>query len=260
MSDPSNTDLTTQQGGLPVIQEGPGALLAALVSLAKNPDVNPQTVAAWAAIQERMEERQAEREFNEAFHRASTDMPRIKKNGSVEYKGKEAFKFATWEAIDAAIRPILQREGFALSFDTVPRQGDGGGIVVTGTLSHIGGHKRCASMPVALDSSGGKNNIQGMGSSFSYGKRYTTTALLNIITEGEDDCGVRGGMQFISAEQAAELISLMKQAGRDEVTLLERMTQGEVHSVGELQQQGYVMVKNTLGQIIAQRANKGQAQ
>ncbi len=44
-------------------------------------------------------------------------------------------------------------------------------------------------MPLPLDTSGSKNNIQGMGSSLTYGKRYLVTAMLNIVTEGEDKDG-----------------------------------------------------------------------
>ena len=80
---------------------------------------------------------------------------------------RKAFKFATYENIDRVIRPYLQAEGFSLSFTTAPRTADGGGAIVSGTLSHKSGHSRSASISVALDSSGGKNNIQAIGSSFS---------------------------------------------------------------------------------------------
>jgi hypothetical protein len=246
-----------EQPQLPVVGEGPANLLSALVSLATNPDVNPQTVAAWAAIQERMEAREAERVFNEAFHRLSTDLPRVRKNASVEYKGKEAFRFADFQTIDAAIRPLLQREGFNLSFDTAPRVGDGGGIIVTGTLAHVGGHKRTASIPVPLDTSGGKNSVQGYGSALAYGRRYTTMALVNLITDDDDD-GQAAGKRYITADQADELRALAKQAGRVEGQLLDRLFSGAVRSFDEVDAGAFVVVKNTLQGIIDQRAKQGQ--
>jgi hypothetical protein len=39
------------------------------------------------------------------------------------------------------------------------------------------------------DSTGSKNAVQAVGSSTSYGKRYTACALLNITSRGEDDDG-----------------------------------------------------------------------
>jgi hypothetical protein len=252
-----NTSVTTAADNLPApIAEGPGALLSAIVQLAKDPHVDVAKLGALLEMQARMEGRQAEQQFNEALHRLTLEMPRIKKNGSIEYKGKEAFKFATWEDIDTAIRPLLQREGFSLSFDTAPRQGDGGGIIVTGTLSHIAGHKRTASIPVPLDTSGGKNNIQGYGSALAYGRRYTSTALLNIVTEGADDDGVRGGVRFITPDQIEELGALMKRAGRQEGPFLDRLFGGTVHSIEEIEAGAFVVVKNALNMVLAQQAKK----
>lgn len=226
-------------------------VLSAVINAASNPAVDVGKMRELLGLQKELMAMQAEQQFNEAYHRMQLDMPRIRKNGAVEYKGKVAFHFATWENIDRAIRPLLQAEGFSLSFDTAPRQGDGGGVIVTGTLSHVGGAKRVASMPVALDSSGGKNNIQGIGSSFSYGKRYTTTALLNIITEGEDDDGVRGGQRFITEEQSDGLRELCKRAGRQEGPFLAQLFEGgEVRSFDEVEPGAFLVVKNLLDGIV----------
>jgi hypothetical protein len=235
------------------------AVLEIIKSAAENPNVSVEKMAGLFELHGKIKAQRAEQQFNEAYHRLQMDLPRIKKDGTVEYKGKEAFKFATWEAIDANIRPLLQREGFHLSFDTAPRQGDGGGIIVTGTLHHVGGHRQTASIPLALDSSGGKNSIQGMGSTFSYGKRYTATALLNIITEGEDDGGQRGGTRYITEAQADEVRALMKQAGRQEGAFLDRLFSGDVRSVEEIEVGALVVVKNTLDGIITQQSKKVQS-
>jgi hypothetical protein len=194
---------------------------------------------------------QAEQQFNEAFHRLQLEMPRIKKDGAVEYKGKEAFKFATWEAIDAVIRPILQREGFSLSFDSAQRQGDGGGIVVTGKLSHTGGAHRTASIPVPLDTSGGKNAIQGYGSAMSYGRRYTATALLNIVTEGEDDSGVRGGVKFIDEVRLAQITALIVETKSDRNRLMQHYQIAELHNL-TAEQEPHLM-KVLLGKLSPSR-------
>lgn len=250
----TDTDLTTQQGGVPVIQEGPGALLAALVNLAQNPNVNPETVAAWAGIQERMEARQAEREFSAALLRIQKKCPHIPKNGIVNLgAGKGSYNFANWEDMDAIIGPILQDEGFTVTFSEAGS--DANGIRWSATWRAFG-HSDQNFITLPPDTGAGRNALQARGSTNSYAKRYLCEDFLKLVRSGADDDGKLGGTKFITDEQSAELLSLMKQAGRDEVSLLERMTQGEVRSVQELQQQGYVMVKNTLGQIIAQQAAK----
>lgn len=135
--------------------------------------------------------------FNRDFMQARMEMPRIKRDGTVEYPvdknkpdgpKKKAFDFAKYETIDKELRPIEIKHGFSRSFTTETRAA-GGGIIVQCTLLHKDGHSKTASIPVPLDNSGGKNDLQGYGSSFSYGKRYTTTMIWDIVTEGEDDDG-----------------------------------------------------------------------
>jgi hypothetical protein len=188
----------------------------------------------------------AEAEFNQAFHRLQ--LPRVTKSGEVEYKNKQgvmekAFSFAKWEDIDAAIRPLLHAEGFVLSYDTAPRAGDGGGVIVTGTLRHVAGHSKTASIPVPLDVSGGKNSNQGYGSALSYGKRYTTTALLNLVFEGEDDDAVAAGIKFISAAQVAEITNLLTETGSNQTAFLQHF---EVTALENLTLDDYVGAVNML--------------
>ena len=118
------------------------------------------------------------------------------------------------------MRPLLTKYGFSVSYTTAPRQGEGGGIRVIGTLLHRGGHSKSAEIPLALDSSGGKNNIQGMGSTFSYGRRYTLVMLLNLITDDDDD-GVMGGTVFITPAQKDELIALISDTKTDTKAFLQ---------------------------------------
>ena len=229
----------------PVVAEGPGALLSAIVTLAKDPTVDVTKLTALMEMQERMEDRAAEREFNQAFIRLSRNLPRINKRGEVEYKGQKAFKFAKYDDLDAAIRPALDAEGFVISFDTTPRTGDGGGLIVTAILRHEGGHSTRTSIPVPLDSSGGKNNLQGYGSSLSYGKRYAATAALNIVTEDEDDDGKRGGMRFITDEHERELVGLLQETRTNPDAFLQVMTNG-ARSTSEIEERDFLRLKNAL--------------
>lgn len=190
----------------------PDAFTAMVQTLAVSKDVDPAKLAAVLDIQMRVMEKNAEIAFNQALARISSKIPHIKKGGSVAYAdksgvSKEAFTFARFEDIDAAIRPLLIEEGLSLSFSSTERAG--GGAVLTGTLSHKDGHSVSSSIPLALDTSGGKNNIQAMGSTISYGKRYTTCMLLNIVTTGEDDDGKAGGAVFITDEQQAQVEALI---------------------------------------------------
>lgn len=251
-----------------VIQEGPGALLSAIVSLAKDPAMDIDKFDRLIAMQERMEDRQAERAYNAAFVKLQGRLPAVKRNGALEYPvdknrpdGPKRLiaKFARWEDIDRVIRPILTEAGFGLSFKIAQRTTEGGGLNISAVLRHEGGHTEVGDpMPVSLDTSGGKNNTQAYGSALSYGKRYAAFAALNLATEGDDDDGKGADKRFISPEQAAELRNLMKQASRDEGAFLERLFNGTVPVVDEIETGAFVIVKNTLDGIIAQRLKKEQ--
>lgn len=226
-------------GNLPATAaEQATAMLQMIKEVALTPGANIAAIEAMLNAQERLENRQAERAFNEALSRIAAKLPRVKRSGKVEYavnkndpKGpkEEAFKFARYEDIDKAIRPLLVEEGFSISFTTEPRVGEGGGLNMIGTLSHVQGHRRTASIAVALDSSGGKNNIQGMGSSSSYGKRYVTCMLLNIITEGEDDDGTSA--EPITVEQAAEIDLKIVEVGADKKKFLDYLRTDSVLNI-----------------------------
>lgn len=241
------------------------AFLALIERLATNPAVDVQKLSSIYDLQERVKARHAIAAFNQAFHAMEPNLPRVKKNGEVWYPinknqpdgpKKKAFHYARWEDVDEAIRPILREYGFSLSFNTTQRSGDGGGLIITGELLHTGGHFKTASMGLPLDTSGGKSNLQGYASSTSFGSRYVTKMLLNLVFEGEDDDGRAGGTRYVTEEQAAELRDLAKQAKRHEGPLLDRLFSGSVRSFDEVEAGAYVVVRNTLDGIIHQQQSK----
>ena len=241
-----------------VIQEGPANLLSAIVTLAKDPGVDVAKLQALLSMQERMEARDAEAAFNVALHAAQAEMPRVKKNGTINLKkdGKDlgSIPFARFEDMDTLLRPIMDRHGFSISFDMQHREGGGG--IITGTLLHERGHSQKASMPLALDTGPGRNNLQAMGSTLSYGKRYILEMLFHIVREGADDDGHAGGQRFITQDEADLLRVLLKQAGRQEMPFLDRLFSGSVRSFEEVEAGAYVVVRNTLDGIIHQKAAK----
>jgi len=223
----------------------PTSLLPAIISLAKDSTVDVLKLEALLRMQAEMEARQAKQDAIEAFARLSSTLPRVKKNGTIELirdgKSKGSIPFARWEDIDKVIRPALAAEGFTLSFNSEAREG--GGLVVTGELMHRSGHSRTAMIPLALDSGPGRNNLQAMGSTLSYGKRYCAEMLLNIVREGEDDDGNKGGMSFITAEEADELRLLMEETKTEEARFCAIFN---IAHLGEIQEANLTAARNML--------------
>lgn len=173
--------------------------------LAADPTIDIDRVERFMEMHQRTVERAAKGAFAAALSLAQPKFPVIVQRGTISTdKGKTIqSRFAKWEDINEAIQPILAEHGFALSFRT-ERGGDQ--VIVTCILSHSGGHSEQTTLPLPLDLSGSKNNVQGVGSSISYGKRYTATSLLNITSRGEDDDGQAAGQGEVITDDQAETI------------------------------------------------------
>lgn len=87
------------------------------------------------------------------------------------------------------------------------------------TLEHVGGSSRSTRFRLTADSTGGKNNQQGWGSSQQYGMRYNMIALLNIVSEAPQDADNDGFAKadetLISKKQFDELVALAKDVKAD---------------------------------------------
>lgn len=188
MTDNKEVTIVEQQEvapAAPAQQDQTTAVIQMIERAATNPDVDMDKMERLLDMQERIMNRQAETEFNAALAEMQDDVPEITETGQILNKqGNVQSTYATFEDINREVKPILKQHGFAMSFRTDHQEGM---IIITGVLTHRAGHREQTSIHLPQDSSGSKNNVQGVGSSVSYGKRYTMGALLNITTRGQDD-------------------------------------------------------------------------
>lgn len=184
-----------------------GGLLEVISRAASDPTVNVENLGKLMDLYERISDRGAKAEFTQALATMQPLLPVITENGAISTdKGQTVQStFARWEDINDAIRPILADHGFALNFKP-GRAGDQ--VLVTGVLSHIGGHSEEATVTLGLDGSGSKNNVQAVGSSISYGKRYAAISLLNITSRAPADRDDDGHNAELSAAVAAAYASI----------------------------------------------------
>lgn len=173
------------------VAEYSDGLLEVIARAARDPSVDIDKMERLIAMQERVQSRNAEVAFNAALAMLQPNLPVIDERGGIKDRnGNVQSTYALWEDVNEAIRPHLAEHGFALRF-RVDRAADQ--ISVTGILSHREGHKEETTLTLPTDTSGSKNAVQAVGSSTSYGKRYTAYALLNITSSGEDDDGRQAG-------------------------------------------------------------------
>jgi hypothetical protein len=158
-------------------------------------------------------DREARVAFAEAFQQFKQDAPKILKTKHVEFANKTGGKTDYWhveldKACDLLI-PALIKVGITHDWDSVDLPG--GFTRTTCILRHrLGYEKRGATLAGPTDQSGGKNPIQGIGSSFSYLQRYTLLATCGIVSSGADDDGnPHAGM---TQEEGAVFVEVIQDA------------------------------------------------
>lgn len=236
------TVIEPELAGPPVVQHEPVvSLLQVIERAATNPAVDVDKMERLMAMHERILARDAKAAYNAALSEMQPKLPAITERGEIKHNDKLISRYARLEDIMEAITPVLGQHGFALSF----RSGrDGDSQIVTGILSHRDGHSESDTMILPRDMSGSKNAVQGVGSTVSYGKRYVTQSLLNLVSRGEDDDGQAAGAgDVISAEQKETLIALLRETDSNTEKFLKYLN---VESLDKLKASNFERAKKAL--------------
>lgn len=218
----------------PPAAPAPRNLLEVVATAVMDPRCDVAKMQALLDMQERVEEREAKKAFTIAFNALQAELPIINRDGKIDHgdgltaKGNRKLKtsFATYPNLNRVCGPLMKKHGFTFSTSMEPEAS--GAMVAVSTLEHIGGASRSTRFRLTADSTGGKNNQQGWGSSQQYGMRYNMIALLNIVSEAKEDADNDGfpvdhDPKTITEKQAAELIKLLDDAGGDKRKFCEAM-------------------------------------
>lgn len=196
---------------------GPSAvdMLAMIERLASNPEVDVAKLEKILDLKERVMAHDAKAAFDAAFSKMQPKMPVIDEKGQIaDNNGKVRSRYAKFEDIQQAIKPILAEFGFAIRYRTEWPDNRNGIIRVVGILTHEFGHAEESVFEAPLDKSQFRTDIQSQGSTISYGRRYTTIDLLNIETRGLDDDGRKSGRPQPPTGYDEWLIALSMEANK----------------------------------------------
>ena len=172
-------------------------------------------------VYERLEAREARKAFDIAMALAQAEMPVIVKNRLVDYENKKkddngqttrtTYRHEDLAQVVDTIKPVLHKHGLAHRFRTDHL--DGGQIKVTCIITGHGWREE-TSLQSSRDTSGGKNDVQGIGSIVTYLERYTLKAALGLAAAHDDDGrGSEGPATTITALQLHELEKLITEVG-----------------------------------------------
>lgn len=166
---------------------------------------------------EEWQNREAEQGYNRSFAAAQAEMLPVVKDATNTHTRS---KYATLEAIDRAIKPIIAKHGFALSFfPFISDQPNCQGVRVK--VMHRDGHSEVEEAHVPIDKAGAqgkvnKTDTQAFGSTTRYGQRYLKLMVFDIATGEDDDDGNGGAEQkTISDDEYRALLDGVEETGLD---------------------------------------------
>jgi len=173
-------------------------VLSSFERLARDPKVNVDKLERLMLMHERIVARDAEAQFNVAMASAQQAMRPVAADAT---NPQTRSKYASYAALDNALRPIYTLHGFGLSFDTgespLPEH-----VRVLCYASQNGGHARTYHVDMPADGKGAKGGdvmtkTHAVGAAMSYGMRYLLKMIFNVAV-GEDD---RDGNDVIDQRQ-----------------------------------------------------------
>ncbi len=166
------------------------------------------------------EANEARKAFVVAINRFKSNAPAILKNQNVNMgNGKPNYNYATLDQVCRAVIQGLSEVGITHHWEMVQNGAPSQTIAVTCILTHELGHSEETSLEGQPDQSGGKNNIQAVGSTVTYLQRYTLLAATGLAAGGTDTDGnapTNGAMaKHLDLIASAETVDELKARFRD---------------------------------------------
>lgn len=197
--------------GTPALSDS-AAMMQMIGQAATDPAVDMDKMERLWGMKKEMDANDAEKAFNVAMSKAQSKTTRVAADCN---NGQTNSKYASYAALDKALRPIYTKEGFSLSFDT-------GDVVIENSVrvlcyvSHKSGHTRMYHADIDASGKGAKGGdvmtkTHAAGSAMSYGMRYLLKMIFNVAI-GEDDDDGNAATEIpltITDEQATYLHALM---------------------------------------------------
>lgn len=219
----------------------------AMIDRALTSGASPETLGKLMDLQERWEASQAKKNFEEAMQKAQAEMRPVLLNASND---QTRSRYATYEALDSAIRPIYTRHGFTLSFNMADCPLEGHVRIVCEVA--CGGHSTFPHIDMPADGKGAKGGdvmtkTHATGAAITYGRRYLLGMIFNITTTKDDDGNSASGNPDlalpITADQFIELRDLLEQSGSNETAMLGYVKAEKIEDMNLAQ---YAKAKNAM--------------
>jgi hypothetical protein len=183
-------------------------LISAIAEAARDPRVDAAKMRALWELKKEIDAQEAKNSFQRAMQAVQDEIKPIVRDVEVRNKhGELTNKYARLESIDRMIRPVYTKHGFSLTFGA--RAGDGGTLVISCDCMHRDGFVKNYELPSKLDTPNlAKNDIQALGSTVTYLRRYLTCLIFNVVLANEDNDGA-GAPEMLSEEQRNRILDIL---------------------------------------------------
>lgn len=204
---------------------------------------------------------QREQAFYTSLNEAQKRMQKVVANKA---NSQTHSRYASYDALDGAVKPIYTGHGFGLTYDTEISSKGIDYLRVIAVLTHNSGYKRQYTIDMPIVTKGPKGNdvmtpIHATGSAFQYGKRYLLQGIFNIAISNDptdDDGNAAGGHGPITADQVVELENLIKAS---DTKLAQFLAFGKVEALADIPAAKFASAKSLLEQKIAANKKKAEA-
>lgn len=204
-------ELVLSNGSAPISEAA--SLMSVISRAASDPAVDIDKLERLIAMHNGIVSRQNEQAFNDAMSAAQKQMRRIAADSN---NPQTRSKYASYAALDRAIRPVYTEHGFSLTFNT----GDApdGCVRVICDVANCG-FTRHYHIDMPADGKGAKggdvmSKTHATGSAVTYGRRYLLAMIFNLAI-GQDDDGNAAAKGPITEQQAEQITNLIADTKTD---------------------------------------------
>lgn len=190
------------------------AIFQIIERAARDQTVDIDKMKELMAMRNQMRAEEAELEFDGAMAAAQEEMEPVRADAD---NPQTKSKYASYAALDRAIRPVYTKHGFSVTFDTgdspLPEH-----VRVIAKVAHRGGHRDRPHIDMPADGKGAKGGdvmtrTHATGSAVQYGRRYLLGMIFNLAVAKDDDgngASARNDGGPISKEQVKMLLDLIE--------------------------------------------------
>ena len=230
------------------------AIIDMIGRAARDPAVDIDKMHRLLEMREKIDAQAREREFNDKMAEAQQGMRPVSADAN---NPQTKSKYASYAALDRALRPIYTKAGFALSFNTAPDAPPDHVRIVCDVTNC--GHTRRYQIDMPADGKGAKGGdvmtkTHATGSAATYGMRYLLKMIFNVAVGEADDDGNKAGnkapSERITEEQLGNLNALLQKTAEPAASVKITLEYFKIDNLSDLTPQQYATCVEKLNKAL----------